>query len=106
VRLEDLLRLPATPAGPQSREPPLAAPPAAAEAPARQRIRIDFSRDEPLAGAPLPRPWTRTEAGVSVPVDEAERIRVRGGVRVDARGAEEEAREVEATPSLGLELRF
>jgi hypothetical protein len=107
VQLDDLLRLPATPAGPQSKEPSLLAPPLADDArPPKQRIRVDFSRGAPLADAPVPKPWSRTEAGVSLPVDAGERVRVRGGVIVDERGADAASRDVETTPSLGLELRF
>lgn len=107
VQLNDLLRLPATPAGPQSEEPALLAPPPAGEEqPTKQRIRVDFSRGAPLADAPVPKPWSRTEAGVSIPVDAGERVRVRGGVVVDERGADAASRDVETTPSLGLEFRF
>ena len=48
----------------------------------------------------------RTDVGVSVRVDEADRLRVRGGVRVNEREPTETEREADTTPELGVEVRF
>ena len=107
VSLDQLLRVPAQPAGPQS-DAPVEAPSRseAGDAETERRVRIDFSSNEPLADAPIPREWRRSEAALTVQVDEADRVRMRGGVRVDERGEGQASRDVETTPSLGLEFRF
>ncbi len=108
VSLDQLLRLPKPPAAAPQSDAMSEVPSRdeAGDAPVRRRVRIDFSSREPLAEAPLPREWRRSEAGVTVRVDEADRLRLRGGVLVDERGEDEASREVEATPSFGLEFRF
>jgi hypothetical protein len=110
IALDQLLRLPAaapTPVGPQSLDRATSKPTASTEEPKKPgRLQMNVSSEEPLAAAPRPRDWRRSEAGVTVRVDEADRLRLRGGVRVDERAEAETKREVEASPSVGVEVRF
>jgi hypothetical protein len=109
--LDRLLQLPpAAPAGPQSvewageRGP---ATPGESQDPSRTRFRVDYSRRSLTEGAPMQPERRRTDVGVSVRVDEADRLRVRGGVRVEEReAAGEEEGEADRTPTVGVEVRF
>jgi hypothetical protein len=108
VSLDDLLRVPsALPSGPQSVEDPrdrTGAPPSEQRRPGR--LRLEYSRETLLDDVPTEPKRRRTDLGVSVRVDEADRLRVRGGVRVDESERFEAERESEATPTLGVEVRF
>jgi hypothetical protein len=109
--LDELLRLPAErTAGPESVEWARARDEVEAEssqAAGPRRLRIDYSRENVTEGVPMQPERSRTEVGVSVRVDEGDRVRVRGGVRVDERSAEAEAEpEADRTPTLGVEVRF
>ena len=108
VSLEDLLRVPrALPSGPQSVEDPHDRPGAPAAGPRRPgRLRLEYSRETLLDDVPTQPKRRRTDLGVSVRVDEADRLRVRGGVRVDESERSEAERESEATPTVGVEVRF
>jgi len=105
VTLDQLLELPTREAAPEgfdwADEPP--ATPAAAR---ERRVRVDFSRKQLHEVVPTQPERRRTDVGVSVPVDEAERLRVRGSVRIDEREGERDDPEREATPSVGVEVRF
>jgi hypothetical protein len=106
-----LLELPPpAPAGPQSVEWAGQRGPAAAgesRDPARRRVRLDYSRKSLTEGVPMQPERRRTDVGVSVRVDESDRLRVRGGVRVEEREeAGEEEREADRTPTVGVEVRF
>jgi hypothetical protein len=76
------------------------------EAPRKPGARIEYSRENVTEGAPMQDERRRTDVGVSVPVGEAERVRVKGGVRVDEREGTESEREVDKTPTVGVELKF
>jgi hypothetical protein len=108
VSLDDLLRVPsAVPSGPQSAEEPRdrrGAPPPEPRRPGR--LRLEYSRETLLDDVPTEPKRRRTDLGVSVRVDEADRLRVRGGLRVDESERSEAERESEATPTLGVEVRF
>jgi hypothetical protein len=109
--LDRLLQLPPAelPEGPQSvgwageRAP--AEPPPKASAP--RRLRLDWARENLTQGVPNQPERRRTDVGVSVRVDEADRLRLRGGVRVEEREPSgEEEREEKRTPTVGVEVRF
>jgi len=114
--LDQLLQLPpAEPAAPQSfewagaREGPAPGEredPAPGEHRRERRIRVDYSREDLTEGVPMQAERRRTDVGVSVSVDESDRLRVRGGVRVDEREKSEEEREADRTPTVGVEVRF
>jgi len=76
----------------------------AAETPRRRRVHVDFSRES--VQAPVLPERRQTDVGVAVGVDAADRVRVRGGLRVDEREKSEAERESKATPTLGVEVRF
>jgi len=106
--LDQLLQLPpAEPAAPQSfewageREEP-----APGERRRERRVRVDYSREDLAEGVPMQAGRRRTDVGVSVSVDESDRLRVRGGVRVDEREKSEDEREADRTPTVGVEVRF
>jgi hypothetical protein len=107
--LDQLLQLPApAPAGPQSidwageRE----TQPAPGDPRGPRRLRLDYSRENLVEGVPMQPERRRTDVGVSVRVDESDRLRVRGGVRVEQRERSEEEREADETPTVGVEVRF
>jgi hypothetical protein len=110
--LDQLLRLPpgGAPEGPQSFEWAEERGPAAEAArrdPAQRRLRLDWSRENLTEGVPNQPERRRTDVGVSVRVDEADRLRVRGGVRVEeSEPAGEQEREEKRTPTVGVEMRF
>ena len=109
--LDELLRLPAPlPAGPESVEWAGAREEVEAEssqAAGPRRVRVNYSRENVTEAVPMQPEQNRTEVGVSVRVDEADRVRVRGGVRVDERRAEAKAEpETDRTPTVGVEVRF
>jgi hypothetical protein len=109
--LDELLRLPGPlPAGPESIDWAGARDEVEAEssqAAGPRRLRVDYSRENMTEGVPMQPERSRTEVGVSVRVDDADRVRVRGGVRVDERRADAEAEpETDRTPTLGVEVRF
>jgi len=79
---------------------------AQAETPRRRRVRVDFSRKRPLEGVPMQPEQRRTDVGVAVGVDESDKIRVRGGVRVNEREKAEGERAASTTPTVGVEVRF
>jgi hypothetical protein len=108
VSLEDLLRVRSpVPSGPQSVEDARDRPGAATAEPKRPgRLRLEYSRETLLDDVSTEPKRRRTDLGVSVRVDEADRLRVRGGVRVDESERSEAERESEATPTLGVEVRF
>jgi hypothetical protein len=104
VTLDDLLRLP--PAAPSPERLDLAdddAPAPGAERDRTGRIRVDYSRETLLRDVPTQPERRRTDLGVSVRVGEEDRLRLRGGVRVESKEGEEER---EASPSVGVEVRF
>jgi len=72
----------------------------------KPRARIDYSREKLTEGVPLQDERRRTDVGVSVPMDEKERLRVKGGVRVDERDGADAETESEATPTVGVEVKF
>jgi hypothetical protein len=106
VTLDQLLRLPeaAPSAEPESLD--LADDDAPATEDERERARrfqVDYSRETLLRDVPTQPERRRTDVGVSVRVDEEDRLRLRGGVRVESKEGEEES---EASPSVGVEVRF
>jgi hypothetical protein len=105
VTLDELLRLPPPePPGPQSLD--LAEEDEAAAEAERERARrfeLDYSRETLLRDVPTQPERRRTDVGVSVRVGEEDRLRVRGGVRVESKEGEEEP---ETSPSVGVEVRF
>jgi hypothetical protein len=70
------------------------------------RARIDFSQENVTAGIPMQKERRRTDVGVSVPVGESERLRIKGGLRVDEREISDDEREAETAPTVGVEVRF
>jgi hypothetical protein len=72
----------------------------------RARAKIDFSRENVTEGIPMQKDRHRTDVGVSVPVGKNERLRVRGGVRVEERETAEDERETDTAPTVGVEVRF
>lgn len=108
--LDQLLQLPPpAPSGPQSVEwagEREAVEAGGSQAPARRRVRLDYSRENLTEDVPMQPERRRTDVGVSVRVDESDRLRVRGGVRVEEREQTEEEREAERTPTVGVEVRF
>jgi hypothetical protein len=105
VELEELLRLPPPePPGPQSLD--LAGEQDAATEAERERarrIQLDYSRETLLRDVPTQPERRRTDVGVSMRVGEEDRLRVRGGVRVESKEGEEES---ETSPNVGVEVRF
>lgn len=108
--LERLLRVkPAAPEPrpiPLSESPPPAAPPAARSG-LGDRLRVEHEREDLGPAGPRDVVRRRTDVGVAVPVDEGDRVRLRGGVRVDQEeDSQAGSRQVEPSPSVGVELRF
>jgi hypothetical protein len=106
VTLDELMRLPraAPPSEPERLD--LAgedAPDAEQERERARRFEVDYSRETLLRDVPTQPERNRTDVGVSVRVDEEDRLRLRGGVRVESKEGEEER---EASPSVGVEVRF
>ena len=107
--LEDLLRLPAPIAegymgSDRVIEPGVPDPGEATEEGHRKRrigVEIDQKQDPVGFDPNRPRAHSRTDAGVSVGVDE--RTRVRGGVRVEQ---EPERRREDPVPTIGIEQEF
>jgi hypothetical protein len=110
--LDDLLRLAPVeelaPEGPQSVEWAGQREEEKREADRKKKARpkIDFSQENVTEGVPMQKERRRTDVGVSVPVGERERVRVRGGVRVDEREISEDVREAETAPTVGVEVQF
>jgi hypothetical protein len=108
--LDQLLQLPAPlPSGPQSVEwagEREAVESGASQAPARRRVRVEYSRENLTADVPMQPERRRTDVGVSVRVDDSDRLRVRGGLRVEEREETDEEREADRTPTVGVEVRF
>jgi hypothetical protein len=108
--LDQLLQLPApAPSGPQSVEwagEREAVESGGSQAPARRRVRVEYSRENLTEDVPMQPERRRTDVGVSVRVDETDRLRVRGGVRVEEREETDEEREADRTPTVGVEVRF
>jgi hypothetical protein len=106
VTLDELLRLP-PPAPPSEPESLDVADEDAAEGEKERersgRFRVDYSRETLLRDVPTQPERRRTDLGVSVRVDEEDRLRLRGGVRVESKEGEEER---ESAPSVGVEVRF
>jgi hypothetical protein len=108
VSLDELLRIPQPePSGPQSVEWQRAAKTSGAQpaAPPR-RIHVDYSRKKVLEDAARQAERRQTDVGVTVRVDEADTVRLRGGVRVDETDRGEPEPDREATPNVGVEVRF
>ncbi len=109
VSLVELLRIPPPePSGPQSVEWEKLAKPSEAQptaAPAR-RLRIDYSRKKVLEDAAKQPERRQTDVGVTVRVDEADTVRLRGSARVDETDRGEPEPDQEATPNVGVEVRF
>jgi hypothetical protein len=104
--LSDLLRLPtARKQEPESGPLEAGAPESEAEAEARQReegrIGVDFETRTDAHAVQPEKNRTRTDAGVSVGIDE--RTKVRGGVRVEQDAGKERESPV---PTVGIEKRF
>ena len=76
------------------------------EARKKARARIDFSQQNLTEGVPMQKERRRTDVGVSVPVGESERLRLKGGLRVDEREISDDEREAETAPTVGVEVRF
>jgi len=110
VSLEDLMRLPEPRATAHDSLdwPDEKTVPSGAEAPARRKVHVDFSQKKILEDVPTQPKRRQTDVGVSVSVDEGDKVRLRGGVRVDEREGErtEAERDRETTPSFGVEVRF
>jgi hypothetical protein len=110
--LEDLLRLAPVeevePKGPQSVEWAGQQEEEKRQEAARKkaRARLDFSQENLTAGVPMQKERRRTDVGVSVPVGESERLRIKGGLRVDEREISDDEREAETAPTVGVEVRF
>lgn len=102
--LEDLLRLPSSvvqmdPVTRRPRRPRGAG--GAEKTDEQQRVRLELEARDDAAALRPSAARSRTDAGVSVPV--AERVRLRGGVRLE----EESGREPdEPMPTVGIEKRF
>lgn len=108
VSLDELLRVPeAEPIGPQSVDWQRAAktPQAQPAAPPR-RFHVDYSRKKVLEDVAKQPERRQTDVGVTVRVDEADTVRLRGGVRVDETDRGEPEPDREATPNVGVEVRF
>ena len=108
VSLDELLRIPAAePSGPQSVDWKRAAKTSRAppEKPAR-RFNVDYSRKKVLEEVAKQPERRQTDVGVSVRVDDADTLRLRGGVRVDETDRGELEPDREATPNVGVEVRF
>jgi hypothetical protein len=105
VTLDDLLRLPPpAPPGAEGLDLPGEETPATEAGRERAgRVQVDYSRETLLRDVPTQPERRRTDLGVSVRVDEEDRLRVRGGVRVESQEGEEER---ETSPSVGVEVRF
>ena len=109
ISLDELLRLPPPPSGPESVEwaGERPAQPSGGGATSRpRRLRIDYSRKRVLEDVPKQPERRQTDVGVTVRVDEADKVRLRGGVRVDETDRGEPEPDREATPNVGVEVRF
>lgn len=109
--LDNLLRLPPAeelaPEGPQSVDWAGQREEEKREADRKKaRAKIDFSQENVTEGLPMQEERRRTDVGVSVPVGANDRLRVRGGIRVDERETSDEEREAETVPTVGVEVRF
>lgn len=110
-KLSELLRLPvpeeSAPDGPQSVDWAGQREEEKREAARKKsRAKIDFSQENVTEGIPMQKERRRTDVGVSVPAGESEKLRVRGGVRIDEREISEDEREAETAPTVGVEVRF
>lgn len=76
------------------------------DAPRKPRPRINVSQENVTEGVPMQKARRRTDVGVSVPVGEKDRVRIKGGVRVDERELSETEREADKTPTVGVEVKF
>ena len=72
----------------------------------KSRARIDFSRENVTADVPMQDDRHQTDVGVSVPVGESEKLRVKGGVRVHERDVSDSERATDTTPRVGVEVQF
>jgi hypothetical protein len=72
----------------------------------KQRLRLDYSSENLTEGVPMQDERNRTDVGVSVPVDPNEKLRVKGGVRVNERKGSETERDADTTPTVGVEVKF
>lgn len=109
VPLSDLLRMPASaPPAPSEGVGWAENRPAAAEVEKTQpgRVRIDYSKEKMLDDVPTQDNRQRTDVGVAVRVDSSDKMRVKGGVRVDERQPTAAERTSETTPTVGVEVRF
>ncbi len=72
----------------------------------KARARLDFSQENVTEGVPMQKERRRTDVGVSVPVGESDRLRVKGGLRVNERELSEAEREADTAPTVGVEVKF
>lgn len=113
VPLEALLRTPSAKPPPAPLDLRAPAPTESGAVPAdrgvtdavRERVRVD--RRSEAIGQPGPDQGTYSETDASVDVPVGERVKLRGGVRVEERDQPaEERRERESTPRVGVEVQF
>jgi hypothetical protein len=71
-----------------------------------KRLRVDYSKQKLLEDVPTQDKRQRTDVGVAVRVDESDKLRLKGGVRVDERKSTQAERDSNATPTVGVEVRF